>query len=67
MESLALHAGEKLRILLKEHDLTQEEFAFERYIDIRTVNRWINKGIKNLETIEELAEYFHVAPVEFFA
>ncbi|MBQ7646446.1 MAG: helix-turn-helix transcriptional regulator [Clostridia bacterium] len=66
MEDQALRAGEKLRLLLKEQELTQEEFAFDFNTDIRNVNRWINEGIKKIRTIQDLAEYFHISFVDFF-
>ena len=66
MEDQALRAGEKLRLLLKEQELTQEEFAFDFNTDIRNVNRWINEGIKKIRTIQDLAEYFHIGFVDFF-
>ena len=31
---------------------TQEEFAFEFGAEIRTVSRWVNGGLKNVDTIE---------------
>ena len=66
MEDQALRAGEKLRLLLKEQGLTQEDFAFDFGVDIRNVNRWINEGVKKIRIVQDLAEYFHIGFVEFF-
>lgn len=58
---LSLVAGENLRRLIKESKFgTQEEFAFEFGTDVRTVGRWINKGIKNLDTIQQIADFLAV-------
>ncbi|MCD7810045.1 MAG: helix-turn-helix domain-containing protein [Erysipelotrichaceae bacterium] len=59
-------AGEKLRKLLKENDLTQEEFAELFGIDVRTCNRLINEGITNVATLEELAIFFNIQIKDFF-
>lgn len=58
---LSLIAGANLRRLIKESKYgTQEEFAFEFGTDVRTIGRWINKGIKNLDTIQQIAAFLKV-------
>jgi len=64
--SLALLAGNKLRKLIKETYPTQEDFAFEYPMDIRTVSRYINSGINKINIIQELAEFFDVPFTYFF-
>ncbi len=59
-------AGEKLRQLLKENNLTQEEFSELFGIDVRTCNRFINEGITKVATLEELATFFNIQITEFF-
>ena len=60
-KDLGLVAGANLRRLIKESKYgTQEEFAFEFGTDVRTVGRWVNKGIKNLDTIQQIADFFDV-------
>jgi len=59
-------AGEKLRLLLKENDLTQEEFSKLFGIDVRTCNRFINEGITKVATLEELATFFNTKISDFF-
>lgn len=59
-------AGLKLRQLIRENYSTQEEFALDFGLEIRTVNRYINKGINKIDTIQELAEYFKIDFREFF-
>lgn len=61
-----LLAGQNLRRLIKEHNLTQQTFADDFYTDLRNVNRWINNGIKDIDKIQELADYFDVSFFEFF-
>lgn len=59
-------AGEKLRKLIQENYESQEEFAFDLGLDIRSVSRYINQGINKVETIQELAEFFDVDFMYFF-
>ena len=61
-----LLAGQNLRRLIKEHGLTQQTFADGFYTDLRNVNRWINNGIKDIDKIQEIADYFDVSFFEFF-
>ena len=60
-----LLAGQNLRRLIKENGQTQQSFADDFYTDLRNVNRWINNGIKDLDKIQELADYFSVDFFEF--
>ena len=64
--SIALLAGNKLRQLIKETYPTQEDFAFDYPMDIRTVSRYINEGINKINVIQELAEFFNVPFIYFF-
>ncbi len=59
-------AGLKLRQLIQANYSTQEEFALDFGLEIRTVNRYINNGINKIDTIQELAAYFKVDFVDFF-
>ena len=64
--NIRLKVGENLKILIKESAAkTQEEFAFEFGIDIRTVGRWVNEGIGKVDLIGDIAEYFGV-DIKFF-
>ena len=62
----ALLAGKKLRELIKENCFTQEDFADDFGLDIRSVNRYINNGISKVATIQQLAVYFDVPFTVFF-
>lgn len=58
---LGLVAGANLRRLIKKSQFaTQEQFAYEFGTDVRTVSRWINRGVKNLDTLQQLADFFGV-------
>ena len=45
---------------------TQEEFAFEFGAEIRTVSRWVNGGLKNVDTIEEIEEFLNLERLKLF-
>lgn len=52
-------AGERLKRLIKESKYqTQEEFAFAFGAETRTLIRWLNQGVRNIDTLEQLADFF---------
>jgi len=54
-------AGDNVKRVIKNSDFeTQENFAFAFGADVRTVSRWLNNGIKNLDTLQEIAEFLEV-------
>lgn len=59
-------AGENLRKLIQENYRSQEDFAYDFGIDIRTISRYINNGINKIHIIQELAEFFQVEFTFFF-
>ena len=59
-------AGRTLRRLIQENYTSQEEFAEDYGIEIRTVSRYINNGINKIDAIQELASFFNVPFVTFF-
>ena len=59
-QDLGLVAGAKLKRLIKEAGMTQDGFAFDFGTDERNVRRWIAKGIYNLCTLQEIADYFGI-------
>lgn len=68
IKNLGLVAGANLKRLIKNSKYkTQEEFAFEFCTDVRTVGRWVNKGIKNLDTIQQIAEFFDIDALTLFS
>lgn len=57
---LSLRAGINLRHLIKERYGSQELFAEKFGADVRTVGRWINRGIDSLTTVERIAAFLHI-------
>lgn len=64
---LALCAGKRLRQLINENYSSQEEFAYDYGLEIRTVSRYINNGINKVNIIQELSEFFCVPFTSFFS
>ncbi len=59
--SLSLIAGINLKRLIRSSRYrTQENFAYEFGAEIRTVSRWLNAGVKNIDTLEEIADFLEV-------
>lgn len=68
IKDLGLVAGANLKRLIKNTKYkTQEEFAFEFGTDVRTVGRWIRRGINSLATIQQIAAFFGVDALAFFS
>ena len=59
-------AGQNLRRLIQENYPSQEEFAYDYGMDLRSVSRYINNGINKVDAIQQLAEFFSVDFMEFF-
>ena len=58
-------AGERLKRLIKESKYqTQEEFAFAFGAETRTLSRWLNQGVRNIDTLEQLADFLSVNILE---
>ena len=59
--TLAEKAGKNLKNLIKNSKYrTQDKFAEAIYVDPSTVRRWIANGIRDLNLIEEIAEFFGI-------
>lgn len=60
-KNLSQIAGNNVKRIIKESVYkTQEEFAYSFGAEIRTVSRWLNGGIKNLDTLQEISEFLNV-------
>lgn len=59
-DSLPVRAGKNLKRIIKEHGLTQEQFAEQIYVDATTVRRWLKNGIDKISTIEEILNFFDI-------
>lgn len=65
-DSLTERASENLRRLVTEKYNTQQDFADDFGISLRTASRWINRNkALALSDIEELAVFFSVDPMYF--
>ena len=56
-------AGENLRRLMKERGMTQEDFAYEFGVSVRTVQRWVSGKIYDLRQIQQIADFFGVEAI----
>ena len=61
----AKYAGKALRQLIQKNYASQEEFAQDFGMDVRTVNRYVNNGINKLSLLQELATFFRISIVDF--
>ena len=68
IKDLGLVAGANLKRLIKNSKYkTQEEFAFEFGTDVRTIGRWVNKGIYDIRILQELSKIFDIDFLAFFS
>ena len=59
--------GENLKKeIRKSRYRTQENFAFEFGAETRTVNRWLNEGLRDVDTAEEIAEFLEIETLGLF-
>ena len=60
--------GKNLKILIKSSKFkTQEKFAVEgMHVDPTTVRRWIAHGVKDIDTIKEIADVLGICFMELF-
>ena len=60
-ETLAKKIGRNLKIMIKKSKYrTQDQFANEMNVDPVTVRRWIAHGIRDINTIFEIANVLDV-------
>ena len=59
-DSCSVKAGKNLKRIIKEKGFTQEQFAEQMYVDPTTVRRWLAHGIKDIDTISIIAEFFGI-------
>lgn len=59
-------AGFNLRRLIQENYSSQEDFAYDYGMELRTVSRYINNGINKIDAIQQLADFFNVDFMYFF-
>lgn len=54
----SIAAGIALRYLIKKNYSSQQEFADDFGVELRTVNRYVTTGIGKITTIQEIADFF---------
>ena len=54
----SIAAGAALKYLIKKHYSSQQEFADDFGVELRTVNRYVTTGIGKIVTIQEIADFF---------
>lgn len=66
--TLAQKAGKNLKNLIKNSKFrTQDNFAYEgMFVDPTTVRKWIKNGIRDINTLQEIAEIFDIDFMELF-
>ena len=58
-------AGNALRKLIKKYYPSQDEFAYDFDIDLRSVSRYVNSGIDQWSKITKIADFFDMTWLEF--
>lgn len=59
-------AGLVLKRLIQERYSSQEEFALDYGMELRTVIRYVNQGINKISVVQELADFFALEFEDFF-
>ena len=60
-KKLSLAVGRNLKKLIRCAGYkSQDAFAYAYGTDVRTVGRWINHGMRDLDVIEQIAEFLGV-------
>ena len=59
-------AGLVLMRLIQERYSSQEEFALDYGMELRTVSRYVNQGINKISVVQELADFFALEFEDFF-
>ena len=59
-------AGLVLKRLIQERYSSQEEFALDYGMELRTVSRYVNQGINRISVVQELADFFALEFEDFF-
>lgn len=61
-----LAAGAALKCLIKKRYASQQEFADDFGIDLRTVNRYVTIGLSDTIKIQEIADFFDMDLIQYF-
>lgn len=56
--NIRIAAGIALKSLIKKHYSSQQAFADDFGVELRTISRYVTTGIRDVETIQEIADFF---------
>lgn len=59
-------AGENLKQVIKAKYLSQGDFAFDFGVEMRTLSRWLNNGITNIDTLQQITEFLQIEITDLF-
>lgn len=59
-------AGENLKQVIKANYLSQADFAFDFGVEMRTLSRWLNNGITNIDTLQQITEFLQIEITDLF-
>ena len=60
----SVKAGKNLKRIIKEKGYTQDKFAELMYVDPTTVRRWLAHGIKDIDTLSTIADFFDISVMD---
>lgn len=61
----SIAAGLALKHLIRENYASQQAFAEDFGVELRTVNRYVTSGIGKMVTVEEIADFFEMDLLDF--
>ena len=61
-----MYKRQVLKRLIQERYSSQEEFALDYGMELRTVSRYVNQGINKISVVQELADFFALEFEDFF-
>lgn len=60
----SVKAGKNLKRIIKENGYTQDNFAKQMYVDPATVRRWLAHGIRDIDTLSTIADFFGISVMD---
>lgn len=61
----SIATGLALKHLIQENYTSQQAFAEDFGVELRTVNRYVASGIGKMVTVEEIADFFEMDLLDF--
>ena len=63
--SITIAVGIALKSLIKKNYSSQQAFADDFGVELRTVSRYVTEGIRNVEVIQEIADFFDMDLIDY--